>query len=162
MFNYSSLPHGNVARISLYRALRVLSMTIIFFSWNKSKAETKQFPFYNPTLATATHQQGVTHKHKEPRIWCLLLQVCLLRKDDLCFPAAWWVQIGEKWLWPEVWPTADGQPTHTASTPFSREQSWAGKWTTANGRRQLQQCRSETTFSGLCWVKFKSQKYLFV
>lgn len=29
---------------------------------------------------------------------------------------------------------------------------------TANGRRQLQQCHLETTFSDLCLVRFKSQK----
>lgn len=35
MFNYTYLPRGKVARISLYRAL---SMVVIFFSWKKSKA----------------------------------------------------------------------------------------------------------------------------
>lgn len=59
--NYACLPHENIARINLYRALRMWSMVVIFFSWNKSKAETKPFPCYNPTLESTTHQQRVTH-----------------------------------------------------------------------------------------------------
>lgn len=124
------------------------------------QGETKQFPCYNPTLETTTHQQAVTHKHNEPRIWCLLLQVCLHRKNNLCFRVHP-VSAGRR----EV-PVSRGVAhawwaTHAASRLFSREQSWAGRWTTANGRRQLQQCHLETTFSGLSWVKFESQKKKF-
>jgi len=131
----------------------MLSMVVIFFSGDKSKAETKQFPCYSPTLEAATHQQRVTHKRHEPQIWCLLLQVCLHRKNDLCFRvrlASHPTSTGQ-WEMAESRGVAHGwSATHIASSPFISEWSWAGNRITTKHSRQLQQCHLETTLSELC------------
>lgn len=150
IINYACQPHRNVARISLYRALRMLSMVVIFFSWNKNKAKTKHFTRYNPTLETTTHQQKVTHKHNEPRIRCLLLQVCLHRKNKLCFRVRLDNHLPStvEWEMAESRGVAHGwQATHIALSPFTREQSWAGNRIVANQSRQLQQCWLGINFS---------------
>lgn len=152
--NYTCLPHGNISRISLYRVLRMPCMAVISFSSNKSKAETKQFPCYNPTLETTTHQQRVTHKHHEPRIWCLLLQVCLHRKNDLRFQVrlAKHAPSTDEREMSESRGVAHGwSATCIASSLFTREQSWVRKWPMADHSKQLQKCHLETTFSELCW-----------
>lgn len=123
-------------------------MVVIVFSWNKSKAETKQFPCYNPTLETTTHQQRVTHKHHEPRIWCLLLQVCLHRKNNLCFGVRLVttlpVQMREKWLSPEVWPMADRQPlSHQVLSLGSRAEQDTEPWQITVGNCSNAICERE-------------------
>lgn len=117
MFSYTCLPHGNVARISLYRALRMLSMVVIFFSWNESKQKQSSFlatiphlkpPPINKQWLTSTMSQG--YGVYSCRFVCTGRMI-------FASEYTWWAQIGEKWLCPEVWPTADGQ--HILHPAFS-------------------------------------------
>lgn len=110
MFNYTCLPHGNLARISLYWSLRMLSMVVIFFTWNISKEKQSSFlatiphlkpPPINKQWLTSTMSQG--YGVYSCRFVCTGRTIFASEYTQ-------WVQVGEKCLCPEVWPMPDGQP----------------------------------------------------
>lgn len=148
IINCACLPHGNVAKIGLYIALRMLSTVVIFFSWNKNKAVySLQSHTWNHHPSTQSDSQALWDKDTVFTPASLFAQ-----KERTLLPSTPGQALSQyRWVSPgrvqRCGPWLIG--THIASRPFTRMQSWTGNWTVANHISQLQQWHLETTFNEL-------------